>query len=208
MKFALNGALTIGTLDGANVEIREAVGAENFFLFGLTAEEVRSAAPRGYRPRDVYRAEPAAARGARPDRLARRLLARRPRRCSARSSTALLERDEYMRARRLSRRTCELPGRGRRRRYATQTRWTRMSILNMARMGSFSSDRAIREYCEDIWQVSPVPWRSTPGAERRSPLPCRESSGPVRPERTSPATPLWTRYRFMITTGRRAPATE
>jgi glycogen phosphorylase len=152
MKFAMNGALTIGTLDGANVEIREEVGAENFFLFGLTADEVSAAKARGYRPREAYRANPdvmetldmlAAGRFSRGDRALFRPLV-----------DALLDRDEYMLlADYASYLECQDAVS---RAYADADRWARMSILNVARIGKFSSDRAIRQYCDEIWKVSPV----------------------------------------------------
>ena len=154
MKFSMNGALTIGTLDGANVEIREEVGAENFFLFGLTADEVPAAQGAGLPPARALRVERRAARGARPDRL-RALLAAATPASSGRSSTPCST----------ATRTCCSPttsptstarsavGRA----YRDPERWTRMSILNVARMGTFSSDRSIREYCDEIWQVEPVP---------------------------------------------------
>jgi starch phosphorylase len=153
MKFALNGALTLGTLDGANVEIREAVGPENFFLFGLNVEEVAALRARGYDPRERYEA----------DRTLRRIvdaigsgifspdepglfrpivdsllsvdrylvLADYAAYCSAQSEVSLA--------------------------YQDPERWTRMAILNVARSGRFSSDRTIRQYAEEIWRVQPIP---------------------------------------------------
>jgi starch phosphorylase len=158
MKMAMNGALTIGTLDGANVEIREAVGADNFFLFGLDAEGVQRTRAAGYDPRNVYEQDPelraamdAIASGAfspgQPD-LFRPL------------TDALLERDDYLA---LADYRAYLEAQERvAKTYLDHPRWTRMSILNVARMGRFSSDRAIREYCRDIWHVDPVPVQVRP----------------------------------------------
>jgi starch phosphorylase len=153
MKFTLNGALTIGTLDGANVEIRDEVGAENFFLFGLTTEEVARRRAAGYNPRAVYDADPelraaidAIASGVfsggdhnlfRP--LVDDLLGRDPYMCLADYRSYVDAQADVDRV------------------YRDTARWTKMSILNVARAGKFSSDRAIREYCADIWKVSPVP---------------------------------------------------
>ena len=155
MKFAINGALTIGTLDGANVEIREEVGAENFFLFGLTADEVAADA----RPKATPRASSTelnrrAARSARLDRLSgefshgdRELFAPAGRLACSTSDEYLLLADYRPTS---TARTGSAPP------SATQDAWTQMSILNVARMGKFSSDRAIREYCRDIWKTWPV----------------------------------------------------
>ncbi len=152
MKFALNGALTIGTLDGANVEIREEVGPENFFLFGLTAEQVQETKDRGYSPSSLCASNPLLRRVIElirgghfspnePD-LFRPLL------------DTLMDRDEYMLfADFQSYIDCQDEvGKA----YRDRDRWTRMSILNTARMGKFSSDRAIKEYCRDIWKAEPV----------------------------------------------------
>ncbi|OPX96276.1 MAG: Maltodextrin phosphorylase [Syntrophorhabdus sp. PtaB.Bin006] len=152
MKFALNGALTIGTLDGANVEIREEVGAENFFLFGLTAEQGQETKSQGYNPSTVYAANSQLRevieliRGGHfspenPD-LFKPLL------------DSLMRQDEYMLFADFDSyvaRQDEVAAV-----YRDVERWTRMSILNTARMGKFSSDRAIQEYCRDIWKVEPV----------------------------------------------------
>jgi starch phosphorylase len=94
MKFSMNGALTIGTLDGANVEIREEVGAENFFLFGLTAEEVHEMKLRGYRPRDYYESNP----GLREviDQIGSGFFSKGDRELFSPIIDSLLERDEYM----------------------------------------------------------------------------------------------------------------
>jgi starch phosphorylase len=152
MKFAMNGALTIGTLDGANVEIREEVGAENFFLFGLTADEVRAAKARGYQARDAYRANAPLKEAL--DLLTTGHFSRGDGAVFGPLVETLLDRDEYMLlADYPSYLECqEAVSRA----YADAEGWTRMSILNVARIGKFSSDRAIREYCEEIWDVSPV----------------------------------------------------
>jgi starch phosphorylase len=151
MKFALNGALTIGTLDGANIEIREEVGPENFFLFGLTAEEVYKLKCEGYRPQEYLDSN---------HRLHEALGLIRSGYFSQGDQTLfkplvdeLTYRDEYMLfADYQSYINCqEQVGQM----YRNQAKWTKMAILNVARIGKFSSDRAIREYCWDIWKVEP-----------------------------------------------------
>ncbi len=152
MKLALNGALTIGTLDGANIEIREEVGAENFFLFGLTAEEVQDRKTRGYRPRDIYQSNPDLREAL--DGMASGFLSRGDRGLFQPLVDSLLERDEHMLlADYQSYVECQEQVS---RAYRDAESWTRMSILTVARMGRFSSDRAIREYCEEIWKAEPV----------------------------------------------------
>ncbi|MFL5377129.1 MAG: glycogen/starch/alpha-glucan phosphorylase [Myxococcales bacterium] len=152
MKFALNGALTIGTLDGANIEIREEVGEENFFLFGLTADQVQDLWRRGYRPRDHYEqdAELKAVLDLiwsgffEPDHpeLFRPLV------------QSLLDHDPYLLlADFRSYVECQAMVA---KAYQDPDRWTKMAILNIARMGKFSSDRTIREYARDIWQAESV----------------------------------------------------
>ncbi len=153
MKFALNGALTIGTLDGANVEMREEVGAENFFLFGLTAEQVKRRKATGYNPYDVYQSD-------------NRLKAAIDAISSGQFSDgdpylfkpiidALLYHDEYLvLADFADYLACQQQVDEA---YRKSAHWTRMSILNVACMGKFSSDRSIKEYCADIWKAEPVP---------------------------------------------------
>ncbi|HBZ69224.1 MAG TPA: glycogen phosphorylase [Deltaproteobacteria bacterium] len=153
MKFSMNGALTIGTLDGANVEIREEVGAENFFLFGLTAEEVLALKARGYDPRGYYEGN-AELREA-IALIESGVFSRGDRGLFAPLTSALLARDEYLVF-------ADFGAYAERQRevdaaYRDPARWARMSILNVARMGKFSSDRSIREYAERIWGLSPVP---------------------------------------------------
>jgi len=153
MKFAMNGALTIGTLDGANVEIREEVGAENFFLFGLTVEQVKELRRRRYDPWEYYRQNrelkavvdaiaggtfsPGQPRLFQPvvDSL---LNGGDPYLCLADFAAYVRCQEEVSKI------------------YLDQERWTKMAILNVARMGKFSSDRSIREYAEGIWKVQPV----------------------------------------------------
>jgi starch phosphorylase len=153
MKFSMNGALTIGTLDGANVEIREEVGAENFFLFGLTAEEVYDLKCKGYNPWSYYESN---------EELREAIDLIQSGFFSAGDSNlfkpfvdSLLYHDEYLvLADYSSYIDCQEQVN---RSYRDQNKWTRMSILNVARMGKFSSDRSIREYSEKIWKVEPVP---------------------------------------------------
>ena len=152
MKFSMNGALTIGTLDGANIEIREEVGAENFFLFGLQTSEVYALKAQGYNPWDYYNSNEnlkdvidlvASGHFSHGDTnlfrpLLDNLLYSDPFLLLADYQSYIDCQDQVSEA------------------YRNQDHWTRMSILNTARMGKFSSDRAIREYCEDIWKVQPV----------------------------------------------------
>ena len=152
MKFAMNGAVTIGTLDGANIEIREEVGAENFFLFGLTTPEVESRKREGYSPRAIFEANPM---------LREVLISLSNGEFSHGDKTlfeplvnSLLTADDYMLlADYQSYVDCQDRVSAA---YKDQEAWTRMSILNVARIGKFSSDRAIRDYCSEIWKTWPV----------------------------------------------------
>ena len=153
MKFSMNGALTIGTLDGANVEIREDVGAENFFLFGLDVEQIRELKAQGYRPRERYESDPVLRRVL--DLIASGHFSGGDRALFQPLVDSLLERDEYLVLEDFAsylERQAEVDIA-----YHEPDRWARMSILTSARMGRFSSDRAISEYCREIWRVEPVP---------------------------------------------------
>jgi len=153
MKFAMNGALTIGTLDGANIEIREEVGAENFFLFGLSAAEVHALKTQGYNPMDYYSAN----QGLRDviDLIRSGFFSRGDTELFRPLIDGLLNTDPYLLlADFQSYIECQATVSEA---YGQPERWTRMSILNTARSGKFSSDRTIREYCADIWQVKAVP---------------------------------------------------
>jgi glycogen phosphorylase len=152
MKFMLNGALTIGTLDGANVEMRDAAGAENFFTFGLTVQDVQDLVRRGYRPMDYVErnAELAAVlelidngrfSGGDTDVF-------RPLVESLTRQDPFLVLADYASYVECQQRVGAA--------WRDTDAWTRMSILNTARSGMFSSDRAIAEYCDDIWDVRPV----------------------------------------------------
>jgi starch phosphorylase len=153
MKFAMNGALTIGTLDGANIEIREAVGADNFFLFGLTASEVAATKAAGYSPRAIYEANPALREAM--DQIASGMFSGGDRELFRPLVESLLGRDEYLLfADYQAYIDCQQRvGEA----YLDRDNWTRMSILNAARVGRFSSDRSIREYCRNIWHVPVAP---------------------------------------------------
>ncbi len=152
MKFAMNGALTIGTMDGANIEIREQVGADNFFLFGMTAQEVATLHGNGYRPGDWY--EQNAELKEVIDLIRHGFFSRGDRELFSPLIDSLLHHDPYcLLADFQSYSDCHSRvGEA----WQDTDRWTRMSILNSARSGLFSSDRTIREYCRDIWKVSPV----------------------------------------------------
>ena len=153
MKLALNGALTIGTLDGANIEIRDHVGAENIFIFGLTAEEVAARRAAGYRPRGEIEANPELqstldliASGffssGRPDdakQVIERLLS------DAEPYLVLADYAAYAQA---QDRVDAL--------YALEDQWSHKAVINCLNMGYFSSDRSIREYADRIWSVKPV----------------------------------------------------
>jgi len=152
MKFMMNGALTIGTLDGANVEIREEVGDENFFLFGLTADQVERVRREGYRPAEYANGNPelrdvlaliADGHFSRGDRSMFRPLVENL--LQADPFLVLADYADYAACQERVNAAWQDP-----------RRWTRMSIFNTARAGKFSSDRAIGEYCDQIWKIRPV----------------------------------------------------
>jgi starch phosphorylase len=152
MKFAMNGALTIGTLDGANVEIREEVGAENFFLFGLTTPEVEEAKQKGYAPRLFYESNSQLREVL--DALLSGEFSRGDRGLFQPLVDSLLNADEYML---LADYQSFIDAQDRvSKDFLNHDAWTRMSILNVARIGKFSSDRSIRDYCADIWKTSAI----------------------------------------------------
>jgi glycogen phosphorylase len=166
MKFAMNGALTIGTLDGANIEIREEVGADNFFLFGLNAAEVSALRASGYKPMNYYHGDDELREVI--DLIRNGFFSRGDTELFRPLMDGLLYHDPYLvladfRAfLECQARVAEA--------FADTERWTRMSILNTARSGKFSSDRAIRDYCTDIWQVKPVPIQLLSEADVRAGL--------------------------------------
>jgi starch phosphorylase len=151
MKLSMNGALTIGTLDGANIEIREEVGAENFFLFGLTADQVVKLKAEGYHPGDFYHGDPELK--ATIDLINSGLFSHGDTELFRPLTNHLMHHDEYLlmadyRAYVNCQQEVDHA-------YRDRAHWTRMSILNVARMGKFSSDRAIQEYAKNIWHVEP-----------------------------------------------------
>jgi starch phosphorylase len=153
MKLALNGALTIGTLDGANIEIRDEVGEDNFFLFGMTAEEVEQTRRRGYRPVDIYRGNPELKQVL--DMIANGYFCPdEPPRYRQVVDALLKYGDNFMLLGDYASyvecqdRVGEL--------YRDRREWTRRAILNVAGMGKFSSDRTIHEYAQKVWHVMPV----------------------------------------------------
>jgi starch phosphorylase len=153
MKFQMNGALTIGTMDGANIEIREEVGAENFFLFGMSAEQVQWLRASGYRPMDVYQSQPELRVVI--DLIKDGFFSRGNSEQFRDLVGNLLYHDPYMvLADYKAYADCQQQVDAA---FRDSERWTRMSILNTARSGKFSSDRTIREYCAEIWQSNPVP---------------------------------------------------
>jgi starch phosphorylase len=151
MKFAMNGALTIGTLDGANVEIRERVGADNFFLFGLTVQQVNDARA-AYRPRALYETDQSIR--AVIDAVSAGVFSGGDRELFRPLMENLLNDDPFLVLADFADYARAQADAGAA--YADADRWTRMSIANAARVGWFSSDRSIREYCERIWDARPL----------------------------------------------------
>ena len=152
MKFTLNGSLIIGTLDGANIEIREEVGEENFFLFGFKAQEVSALKTWGYNPQEYYNNNAQLREVI--DRIASGHFSPENIDLFKPIVDSLLYKDEYLLlADYQSYIDCQEQVS---QAYHDQENWTKMSILNSARMGKFSSDRTISQYCTDIWKVEPV----------------------------------------------------
>lgn len=151
MKFAMNGAVTIGTLDGANIEIRDRVGAENFFVFGLTAEEVAQLKAKGYKPWEYYNSnfelkqaidQIACGYFGGDANLFQSLVD------ALKNSDDFMLFADYQSYIECQQKVSQV--------YSQRQKWIEMSILNTARVGYFSSDRTIREYARDIWNVHPV----------------------------------------------------
>ena len=168
MKLALNGALTVGTLDGASIEIRDRVGAGNFFLFGLTAGQAAALSHDGYSPRAAYQGD--AELKAAIDALTSGAFSGGDRDAVEPVLSSILNWDEYLvLADYRSYIDCHDQAVGPA--WADQDRWTRMSILNTARSGYFSSDRTVRDYNRDIWHIKPVAVPPYPAADPQPPSP-------------------------------------
>ena len=157
MKFMINGAVTLGTLDGANVEIHQAVGDENIILFGMTASQVEELKRTGYNPNNQYQ----------NDGLIHRAMDEMGSMNGGQYRdifNALIREDRYMALADLrsyhdaQRRAEEL--------YGDQTHWNQMSLVNIAGAGRFAADRAIRDYAGNIWHASPVPPVKNLGAKK------------------------------------------
>jgi starch phosphorylase len=152
MKFSLNGALTIGTLDGANIEIQKEVGDENIFIFGLKAEDVAKLKREGYRPREYYERS-TELRGV-MDLISSGFFSPENPGLFQPLVDSLMNVDEYLLFAdfdaylECQEKVSKL--------YRDQEKWTQMAIMNVARMGKFSSDRTIREYCDEIWDAKSV----------------------------------------------------
>jgi starch phosphorylase len=152
MKFAMNGALTIGTLDGANIELRDQVGIDNFFLFGLTTPEVAQTKAQGYRPWEYYNANATLRQAI--DQIASGYFSQgdaslfQPLIESLKNHDDYLVFADYQAYINAQKQVSQV--------YRHQDQWVRQSILNVARIGYFSSDRTIREYAQDIWHLNPV----------------------------------------------------
>jgi starch phosphorylase len=152
MKLAMNGALTIGTLDGANIEIRDAVGPENFFLFGLTAEEVQELWRTGYRPRTVYEQNERLREVI--DLVANGFFSPDDPALFRPLTDHLLDHDTYMILEDFDAYCrCQADVS---KAFLDRPSWHAKAVRNIAKMGRFSSDRTIREYAEEIWGASPV----------------------------------------------------
>jgi starch phosphorylase len=153
MKLALNGALTIGTLDGANVEMREEAGDENFFIFGMTVEEVEALKQRGYNPWDFYHRDEELR--AVLDWIGSDFFTPGEHGAFGPLHHSLLNGGDPFMVLADFRAYSDCQARIDRA-YRDPARWAKMAILNTARMGKFSSDRTIREYANEIWKISPA----------------------------------------------------
>ena len=152
MKFALNGALTVGTLDGANVEIRERVGAENFFLFGMTVDEVEKKYTEGYNPASYYEADPRLKQAI--DMVADGTFSNGDRNAYSPLVADWLTKDWFMTLADFSAYMgiqSEIEAL-----YADELEWNRKAVLNVANSGYFSSDRSMEDYLERIWHTAPL----------------------------------------------------
>jgi len=154
MKMALNGALTISTMDGANIEILEAVGRDNMFVFGLSAREVADLRASGYDPGRYYREDAELRRVL--DMIATGFFSGGDRSLFAPIVDSLLNRGDYYMLLADYRPYLEAQDSAGRL-FRDRDEWARRSILNACRMGRFSSDRAVQQYAETIWGVRPVP---------------------------------------------------
>ncbi|MEH1830695.1 MAG: glycogen/starch/alpha-glucan phosphorylase [Nostoc sp.] len=174
MKFAINGALTIGTQDGANIEIRERVGAENFFQFGLTAPEVAQLKAQGYNPWNYYNNNPELKQAI--DQIADGYFSGGNTDLFQPLIDSLKNRDEYMLfADYQSYLECQQKVS---QAYQERENWIRMSIFNTARTGYFSSDRTIREYAQDIWHLQPVRINLNDSQEQKTGVKVKEAPLP------------------------------